>query len=158
MIIECRTDSKMRTLHDIRDLLKHGGAGVGATLYMFARRGQGVLRAGDDESTRVEANRKDVLEDVLEEKVLEKCIEAGALDVKIDQGRVVVTTEPEELGRVMEALRLSLGMAVEETEIIWEGKDGGRVTIIDSAVISQLESLICEYTRGPASMRLISTQ
>ena len=139
MMVECQTDNKNRTLQDVRDIASHCGAGLGATAYLFDRRGQATLVSKDGTSTPKNG----------EEEVLEKAIEVGALDVDCRNGAIVVKTEPGDLRRVSQGLGEALGMLVENEDFIWDPKEEGMLTIKEEEIIARVELLIGEcYTFG----------
>jgi YebC/PmpR family DNA-binding regulatory protein len=89
IMVECTTDNKNRTAADVRHAFQkyNGNMGQsGCVAYLFDRRG--VIEAEADS----------------EDAVMEAAIEAGALDVASEEGYHEVTTEPDEVQAVREAL------------------------------------------------------
>lgn len=128
LVIECQTDSKMRTLQDIRETLKYGGATITPTSYLFDRRGKIVF-----EKTR----------DLSDEEVLEQAIEAGALDVHVEEdGRIVVLTEPTQTTSIAGVLAASLGLKAESSEFIWDAKVESKVVVDSASIASRIDDLI----------------
>jgi transcriptional/translational regulatory protein YebC/TACO1 len=129
LVIECATDSKMRTLQELRQVFKDCGATLTPTSYMFERKGRVVLK-------RMKA--------VSEEEVLERAIEAGALDVEMqDEGRdgegeIVIFTEPCETTAVTEGLIGSLGVRPIRTEFIWDPRSESKVAVNADGVAEKL--------------------
>ena len=79
-IIDCLTDSKLRTLQDVRLLIKNHEGSVTPTNYLFEKKG------------RVVFHKK---EGIGADEALEAALEVGALDVVEDEeGKVVMFTEP----------------------------------------------------------------
>jgi len=81
IIVEALTDNKNRTTPEIRANFTKFGQELGAAnsvAYMFAKLGQIVVDA----------------EEVSEDKVMEVALEAGADDVKAEDGAWVITTDP----------------------------------------------------------------
>ena len=77
VVIDCQTDSKARTLQDLRLVIKKHGGSTTPISYLFHRRGRTVL---DNDDRHLTAD--DVLEDA---------IEAGAEDVETStEGSIVV--------------------------------------------------------------------
>lgn len=108
VIIECQTDSKVRTLTAIRILIKDFGGTVAPTTHLFERRGKIILENP---------------EGMGEEKILDAVIEAGAIDVEVREGgNVLVWTEPSQTIATAQALSQSLGLKVEDSDIVWEPK------------------------------------
>jgi len=81
IIVEAVTDNKNRTTPEIRSCFTKFAQELGAAnsvSYMFVKQGQIVVDA----------------EDVSEDKVMEVALEAGADDVKDEDGAWVITTDP----------------------------------------------------------------
>lgn len=127
-IIECQTDSKLKTLQDIRQLVIKFGGTLTPTTYMFERKGKVVFEKADG---------------VESDKVLDEAIAAGAIDVDEDEdGKVVVFTDPS--GTMSAAGRLSdvLGIKVESSDIIWDPNEDTKVTVDSEAAAENLESFL----------------
>jgi YebC/PmpR family DNA-binding regulatory protein len=91
VIVEALTDNRNRTASEVRHLFsKHGGnlGATGAVAWQFERRGVVLLDA----------------EGVDEDELVLAAADAGADDVERDGGTFVVSSTPEELTRVREAL------------------------------------------------------
>jgi YebC/PmpR family DNA-binding regulatory protein len=91
VIVEALTDNRNRTASEVRHLFsKHGGnlGATGAVAWQFERRGVVLLDA----------------EGVDEDELVLAAADAGADDVERDGGAFVVSSTPEELTRVREAL------------------------------------------------------
>jgi YebC/PmpR family DNA-binding regulatory protein len=102
LLIEALTDNRNRTGADVRHILsKHGGSlgEPGSVAYLFEKRGLIV----------VDAARYD-------ENDLMPAIDAGALDIALDEDVYEVVTEPGDLTAVREAL-LSAGVEIESADV-----------------------------------------
>lgn len=91
VIVETLTDNRNRTAADLRHFFDKNGGNLGQTgsvSFLFNR--QGVLR--------IEAEGKD------EDQVMEDALEAGASDFNADEELFEITTEPNDLGSVRDAL------------------------------------------------------
>ena len=104
MLVEATTDNRNRTGSDVRHLFtKHGGSlgEPGSVAYLFDKRGllvvDGTKHSEDD---------------------LLAAIEAGALDVTLDDDVLEVLTEPADLTAVRTALD-EAGVEVEEQQLAW---------------------------------------
>ena len=128
-VIECQTDSKARTLHEIRDVLKYFGANTTPTAFMFDRKGKIVF-------AKTEA--------IDDEKILEQAIEAGALDVEIDEDgkTVVILTEPNQTTAVTEALMSALKLKVESSDIVWDPKEDSKVSMDSPDIAERVSSFV----------------
>ena len=102
LLIEAFTDNRNRTGADVRHLLgKHGGnlGEPGSVSYLFDKRGVII----------VDASRYD-------EDDLMPAIDAGALDIALDEDVLEVITEPGDLGAVRAALR-GAGVEIESADV-----------------------------------------
>ena len=91
VIVETLTDNRNRTAADLRHFFDKNGGNLGQTgsvSFLFNR--TGVLR--------IEAEGMD------EDQVMEDALEAGASDFNADQEIFEITTEPNDLGKVRDAL------------------------------------------------------
>jgi len=91
VIVEALTDNRNRTAAEVRHLFsKHGGnlGATGAVAWQFERRGVVLVTAGD----------------VDEDELVLVAADAGAEDVELDGEAFVVSSTPDELTRVREAL------------------------------------------------------
>ncbi|PWY72341.1 DUF28 domain protein [Aspergillus heteromorphus CBS 117.55] len=137
-VIECQTDSKARTLQDIRHTIKNVGGTVTPTMYLFEKKGRVVFEKKDDLDP---------------DSYMDQAIEAGATDITADeQGRLVIFTEFAETKAVGEALGKMIGLAVEELEIIWEPNKDTLVDITEEEQVRELEHIIGLF-REDSSLR-----
>lgn len=91
VIVETLTDNRNRTAADLRHFFDKNGGNLGQTgsvSFLFNR--TGVLR--------IEADGKE------EDQVMEDALEAGASDFNADEELFEITTEPNDLGKVRDAL------------------------------------------------------
>ena len=91
VIVEALTDNRNRTAAEVRHLFsKHGGnlGATGAVAWQFERRGVVLVTAGD----------------VDEDELVLVAADAGAEDVELDGETFVVSSTPDDLTRVREAL------------------------------------------------------
>jgi len=126
LIVEALTDNKNRTAADVRHLFaKHGGnlGATGAVAWQFERLGVVVVAAdGADE-----------------EELLLVAADAGADDVQPDGSTFQVTSAPEELAAVREAVEQA-GFSVESAELQLVPKT--TVAIDDEAKARQVMRLV----------------
>jgi YebC/PmpR family DNA-binding regulatory protein len=107
--IESLTDNRMRTTPEIRHLFTKFGGNLGepnSVAWMFEKRGQLRVSAGT----------------VDEERLLEVALEAGADDVRDDEGFFVVTTRPDAFQNVQQALE-SAGITASEAALVMEAQN-----------------------------------
>lgn len=91
MIVETLTNSRNRTAADMRHFFDKFGGNLGTTgcvSFMFNQKGVLVLNA----------------EDMDEEKVMEDCFDAGAEDFDMGEDYIEITTAPNDLHTVREAM------------------------------------------------------
>jgi YebC/PmpR family DNA-binding regulatory protein len=99
IMVDTLTDNANRTVADLRKWLSRNGGNLGTTgsvAWMFDRRGQ----------IHIDSEKYD------EEKVMEAALEAGAMDVEVEEGGYTVLTEVSDFHAVQDALR--------EQGIVWE--------------------------------------
>jgi YebC/PmpR family DNA-binding regulatory protein len=126
VLVEALTDNRNRTASDVRHLFtKHGGnlGATGAVAWQFERRGV-VLVAADG---------------VDEEELLLVAADAGADDVEQDGGTFQVSTAPDALTAVREAIEAA-GFAIETAELSMVPKT--TVAIGDEGVAKQVVRLV----------------
>lgn len=105
VIVETATDSRNRTASDVRHFFDKYGGNLGASgcvLYMFDDKGVIILLKEDNEG-------------VDEDALMEAALEAGAEDFSSDDETYEITTEPDDLYSVREALE-KLGYKIESAE------------------------------------------
>lgn len=106
VIIDCETDNRLRTLQDLRSVIKNNGGTASPASFLFEKKGRITLEGK---------------EGVGAEEALEAAVEAGALDVdEGEDGRLVVSTEVERMSAVGQAMSQSLGVEVAMSGIVWE--------------------------------------
>lgn len=128
VIVETATDNKNRTASDVRHYFdKYGGklGQTGCVSYIFSDKGIIVI---DNED-----------EDIDEDKLMEDALEAGAADFQTGEGYFEVTTEPDDVYAVSEALE-KLGYSISSAE---KGKiPSTYVKLEDEEAIRQMELLL----------------
>lgn len=91
VMVECLTDNRNRTAGDLRHYFDKNGGNLGqngSVGFLFVRKGILVIE-------------NDGLD---EDKVMEDCLEAGAIDFDIEPDVVEIFTDPDEVGQTREAL------------------------------------------------------
>ncbi len=91
IMVECLTDNKNRTVADMRHLFsKYGGnlSETGSVAWMFERKGEITVR----------------MDGLTEDDVLMVALEAGADDMKVEEGIATIICAPEELDKIKQAL------------------------------------------------------
>ncbi|KAK3112004.1 hypothetical protein LTR53_012166 [Teratosphaeriaceae sp. CCFEE 6253] len=142
VIVECETDNKLRTLADVRLMLKEAGGSATPSAYLFQKKGRVVLESRDG----VEA-----------EQVLEVALEAGATDVEDDEdGRIVVSTEPGETTTVGDALAKALGLQIAASEILWDPNEDTKIEVRDDKAAEELGGFVDELQERESSLQAVA--
>jgi transcriptional/translational regulatory protein YebC/TACO1 len=129
MIIETETDSKARTMMDLRLLVKVHGGTVTPTNYLFQKKGR-ITFEKDERNLGVD-------------DVLDEAIEAGAEDVETDEdGSIVVWTEPNKTIAAAEALQKSLNLKVESSDVIWDPNEDTKVSLDSEDAVKALSAFV----------------
>jgi len=108
LLLDTLTDNRNRAVADIRRVLtRHGGkmAASGAVTYLFEQQGYVSAEAGEQDP----------------EELALLAIDAGAVDVNVDNGTVEVYTDPADLQRVKEAFE-EQGLELNTAELIMTPK------------------------------------
>jgi YebC/PmpR family DNA-binding regulatory protein len=141
ILIQVLTDNKNRTGPELRHVFeKNGGrmANPGSVAYMFSRRGL----------IQVDADK------IAEDDLLEVALDAGAADVKRIEKSFEITTAPDEMERVREALERkqvpvleAQGALVPQSTVRVEGKDAAAVLRLVEALEEQddVQSVFSNY-------------
>lgn len=116
-VIECQTDCKARVLQDLRNIIKIRGGTVTPTSFLFEKKG------------RIWFDGKD---GVGVDDVLDEAIEAGALDVEVEEGnKLVVDTDPSDITTVAQRLVDRFGLQLDRTEILHDPRSETMVSLGD---------------------------
>ena len=126
VVVETLTDNRNRTAGEMRHYFDKCGGNLGqsgSVMFMFDRKGQIVIEAeGKDEDT-----------------VMEDALEAGAEDFNFDGDVFEITTEPNDLGTVRDALE-EKGYTFETAEVAYIPQTMS--SIDDPDAVKQMEKLI----------------
>jgi YebC/PmpR family DNA-binding regulatory protein len=126
VLVEALTDNRNRTASEVRHAFtKHGGnlGTTGAVAWQFERRGV-VLVGGDGAD---------------EDELVLLAADAGADDVERDASSFMITTAPEQLKAVREALEAG-GFAIESVELAMVPKT--TVAVVDEATARRIVRLV----------------
>jgi YebC/PmpR family DNA-binding regulatory protein len=122
LIVEAATDNKNRTAAEVRSIFtkNHGNlAASGSVSYMFHRKGQIVVPRAS----------------IQEDKLLELVLETGAEELTNDEDAYVVTTAPDQLYAVAEALK-NAGVTTESQKFTFIPDT--TITVVDESVAQQV--------------------
>ena len=127
LIIECQTDSKKRTLENLRYIIHKAGGSVTPTSHLFERKGRIVFEKSNE---------------IGEVEAIDLAIEAGALDVNVSledgNEELIVLTEPTGLTEIVNALAQSSGLDLKSSDIIWDPKEDLIVNVESSEGLNDL--------------------
>lgn len=106
IIIECQTDSKARTLADIRSLIKDFGGSVAATKHLFRKKGKitfgGASNPGDD-------------------ALFEHLIDTQTIGADFGDGdKLIVFTEPAQTNDTAETISKASNRPIDTKYIFWD--------------------------------------
>jgi YebC/PmpR family DNA-binding regulatory protein len=104
ILIEVLTDNRNRSAAEVRHTLSKGGGSLGSrnsVAYLFAKQGQLTVDASA----------------FTEEQVMEAGMEAGLEDVYLEEGLLVLSSAPESVFKVKDALEAA-GVKVDSAEIV----------------------------------------
>ena len=126
LIVQALTNNRNRTVAEVRHAFtRFGGsmAGQGQVLRTFQRKGQILVNVAD-------AN---------EDKLMELVLEAGAEDMKNEEGQYEIITDPSQFGAVVEALAKA-GIKTESAEVTMLPEN--YIPVTDKSKASSLMSFI----------------
>ena len=126
VLVEALTDNRNRTASEVRHAFtKHGGnlGTTGAVAWQFERRGVVLVAAADAD----------------EDELVLVAAEAGADDVELDGSSFVVTSAPESLTAVRQALEAA-GFAIESVELAMVPKT--TVSVSDESTARRIMNLV----------------
>lgn len=127
LIVDTLTDNRNRTAADVRHAFdKYGGnmGQSGCVSFMFDRKGVIVI---EDEDKEID-----------EEEITMDALEAGAEDIEIDDGIIEITTDPNELGAVRDALEGKYTFASAEVSMVPQTM----TELTDEGQIAQMQKML----------------
>ncbi|KAK1981062.1 transcriptional regulator-domain-containing protein [Colletotrichum cereale] len=136
LIIEAETESKARSLQDLKVLIKkHKGAANTATFF-FTRLGRVVFEAREGGP-----GVDDIMDDA---------IEAGAEDLEVDdEGNLVVWTQPNMTNSVASGVGPKFGLKLLGSDIIWSANEDTKVKLDEGPEASTLGELLAALQEFP---------
>lgn len=135
-VIDCQTDSKARTLQDLRLVIRAHGGTVTPTSYLFEKKGKIVFERA---------------EGIGVDEVLDEAVEAGATDIEEDEeGRLVVYTEPSQTKSTADGLNAAKGLKVESSEIVWDPKQDTMVQVNSEKEVKGVDNFLEAVQENPS--------
>ncbi|KAK4505400.1 hypothetical protein PRZ48_003363 [Zasmidium cellare] len=142
VIVEAETDNKLRTLAEVRLIIKEQGGSTTPSSYLFAKKGKITLEGKEGLGA---------------DEALEAALEAGAADVTEDEdGRVVIWAEPAETRAVGDAISKALDVQIATSEIIWDPNEETRVGVQDQEAADELASFVDKLHERESTVQSIS--
>lgn len=142
VIVECETDNKLRTLAEVRLAIKEHGGTTTPTSYLFTKKGVITFEKKDGVGV---------------EEVLEAALEAGATDVEQDEdGRVVVSSEPEELRSVGDAVSAALDLSIATSKIIFDPNEDTKIGVQSEEAAGEIVEFLDELQEKESSVQAVA--
>ncbi|KAK5122864.1 hypothetical protein LTR85_003779 [Meristemomyces frigidus] len=142
VIVECETDNRLRTLADVRFVIKDNGGTSTPSSYLFQKKGRIVFEKQDGLDM---------------EQALDAALDAEASDVEEDEdGRLVVSTEPGETKAVGEALAGTLGLQIARSEIVWQPNEDTKIGLPDDDAAQDLSIFVDELQEKEATVQAVA--
>ncbi|KAI1754340.1 duf28 domain-containing protein [Xylaria castorea] len=152
MVVDIETDNKLRSLNDLRPLVKKHGGTITPTAFLFTRQGRVVLSHKNDDSPNYGPNHVNETkenETIDFDEVMMQALDAGAEDVeKDDEGNVVLWTQPNMTQQVAQNLAKTLGLDVMSSDILWSCMSD-KVKVDDDARVNSLAKLLSALQEYP---------
>ena len=105
IIVETATDNRNRTAGNVRAWFNKYGGNMGQTgSVSFLFEEKGVITIVDED------------EEIEEDKIMEDALEAGAEDIKCDEGEYTIYTDPQDLSAVRDAI-IELGYKIDTADL-----------------------------------------
>lgn len=134
LIVDTETDNRIRTMHDLKRMVKDYEGVTGTTSFLFTKRGRTIFKAKE-----LAPDLGDVLEEFIEHQ--------GAEDIEeLPEGGFLAWTEPAALNAVTKALTGKFDLEILDSDIIWAANEDTKVDINEKREgLSALVALLAEY-------------
>lgn len=134
LIIDIETDSKQRTLQDLKLAVKKAGGISGSTAFNFARRGRAVLKPKADDGPGI------ALSDLLDEAIEHD----GAQDVEesAESGGYVLWTDPSVLMAITKTFAAKFDLELLAADIVWAPNEDTMVKLDSDESAATLAALL----------------
>ncbi|KAL2136114.1 hypothetical protein VTI74DRAFT_5337 [Chaetomium olivicolor] len=110
LIVDIETESKLRALQDMNQMVKKAKGSAGSSKFFFSRLGRVVFEKGE--------SGLDV------DQIMDDAIEAGAEDLENDaDGNIVVWTQPTGTMQVCKAVGSKFNLKILSSDIIWTANE-----------------------------------
>ncbi|KAK1751597.1 transcriptional regulator TACO1-like protein [Echria macrotheca] len=136
IIVDVETDSKLRVLQDLKQILKLGKATQSASKFFFTRAGRVVFEKSD--------------QDVDVDTVMDDAIEAGAEDLETDEdGNIVIWTSPTNTTQMCHAVGNKFGLKVLSSGIVWSSNKDTEVQLDPEPWLPELVDMLAALRDYP---------
>ena len=140
--MECETDSKLRTLANIKLIIKDNGGTATPSSYLFEKKG------------RIVFDKKD---GVGLDEAMDPALEAGATDIDVlEDDCVVVFTAPEETTAVGEAVSSALGLSIKTSDIFWDPNEDTKTVVPSEDAAQDLAMFVDNMLENESTVQAIS--
>ncbi|KAJ0296997.1 hypothetical protein COL5a_010712 [Colletotrichum fioriniae] len=138
LIIEVETESKARSLQDLKVLVKKHRGAANATTFFFTRLGRVVFAAKEGGAP------------VSIDDIMDDAIECGAEDLEADEeGNLVVWTQPNMTNAVVNGVGPKFELELLSSEIIWNANEDTKVKIDEGLEATTLGELLAALQEFP---------
>lgn len=128
LIVDVETESKLRALQDLNQMVKKAKGSAGSSKFFFSRVGRVVFEKGE--------SGLDV------DQIMDDAIEAGAEDLENDaDGNIVVWTQPTGTMQVCKAIGDKFGLKILSSDIIWNANEDTKAKL-DASSEQELNSFV----------------
>ncbi|KAK5172629.1 uncharacterized protein LTR77_002749 [Saxophila tyrrhenica] len=142
VIVECETDSKLKTLADVRLAMKDAGGSATPCSYLFEKRGKVVLepKEGIDLESALEAALKVDVTDLDED----------------DEGNIVAYCGASDTKAVGEGMSAALGTVIKTSDIVWSPNLETQVALSSENQVAELGSFVDNLLDKENSVQAVS--
>lgn len=142
VIIECETDSRLRTLSEVRLAMKDAGGSATPCAYLFEKRGRVVFEPKDSIGV---------------DEAMDSALEAGATDIEEDEdGSLVITSEPSDTKIVGEAMTNAFGLTIKTSDIFWCPNEDTMVQLSNDEAADELGGFVDNLMDRESTVQAIS--
>lgn len=137
VIVECETDSRLRTLMEVRGALKNAGGSATPSAFLFQRRGRVTIEGKSG---------------IGFDQVFDAALDAGATDVEEEeqQGGILLYTDPENTKSVGEKVAKTFQLQIAASEVAWTPIEDTCVGVPDEAVAGELAAFVDSLQKEPS--------
>jgi transcriptional/translational regulatory protein YebC/TACO1 len=129
LIVDVETESKLRALQDLNQMVKKAKGSAGSSKFFFSRLGRVVFEKGE--------SGLDV------DEIMDDAIEAGAEDLENDaDGNIVVWTQPTGTMQVCKAVGDKFGLKILSSDIIWSANEDTKTKLDASSEQEQMINFV----------------